>query len=78
MGFATSDFQKMFLKNYFKEILKNKEQFPQNHLEDISSILAKLHVKEFGVGNYPYGIISEHKSVENWIKNKIQEIEFVP
>ena len=77
MGFGVSDFQKLFLKNYFKQVLQEKEQFNDEYLEDVCKLLADLHVKEFGV-TYPYAIIEEYKSVENWLRKKISDMKYDP
>ena len=78
MSFSKTDFEKIFLKNFFYEIIKEKKEFQNDNIENVCEMLAELHVKEFGSGKSPYEIISEYNSVENWLINKVNDMKYDP
>ena len=74
MELNESKFNQMFLKNMFKEVLNEKGNYSEIAVNDMAENLAKIFETEFGSGNYPYKILSEHKNVESWMNEKIQNI----
>jgi len=64
-------FTKLFLINFFKRVLKEKEAWPAGKLDEFSKNLADLFIKEFGTGNSPENILGG-KNIEQWLNEKIE------
>lgn len=67
-------FNQMFLKNFFKEILNEKEKYPEKTLEQMCEILADAFISEFGSDGTLQSIISRHGNVEDWLMKKIESL----
>ena len=66
-------FNRIFLKNLFIEILKEKE-YPGNVLAKMCEILAEIYISEFGANKSPSSIISQYGSIENWLMKKVESL----
>ena len=75
MDLNESKFNQVFLKNLFKEILNEKGKHPEKVVNYMAESLSELFEKEFGSGNYPYKILSEHKNIQDWIDKKIDNMQ---
>jgi len=72
-GVSENEFNKIFLKNFFKEaILAKKGPHPVDVLDDMGGILADIFLKEFGSENTPSKILAEHEDIEEWLYDKIE------
>ncbi len=69
---SESEFNRIFLKNLFREILKEKKIRTENLLDEMAGILADLFLREFNSGNLPVKILKEHKDIQKWLEDKIK------
>ncbi|MGI0022196.1 MAG: hypothetical protein ACRD9Q_04960 [Nitrososphaeraceae archaeon] len=72
---SESEFNRIFLKNFFREILRAKETYPIDLLDKMVGILADLFLREFGAGNLPSKILKEQKNIEDWLEDKIENFK---
>jgi len=70
-----NEFNRIFLKNFFKEVLQEKGNYPVDKLDEMTGILADLFMKEFGSGNTPDQLIKNHKNIQEWLKVKIENFQ---
>lgn len=70
------EFNRIFLKNFFSELLQKKKGLkPSGLLNDTSRILTEIFIQNFGVGNIPSIIMSHHKDIEEWLDEEIENLK---
>lgn len=72
---SAPEFERILLKNFFREILLTKEFYPDGLLDKMVTILVDLFLREFGSGNLPSKILKEHDDVEKWLEEKIENFK---
>ena len=74
--FTENEFNKIFLKNFFSELIqKKKDVKPSGLLDDMARILTDLFIQNFGCGNTPSIIMSNHKDIEEWLDEEIENLK---
>jgi len=75
--FTENEFNRIFLKNFFSELMHKKKDVynPSGLLDDTSRILADLFIQNFGGGNTPSMIMSNHKDIEEWLDEEIENLK---
>jgi len=74
--FTENEFNRLFLKNFFSELIKKKKDVKQSGLlDDSTRILTELFIQNFGSGNTPSMIISNHKDIEEWLDEQIEKLK---
>lgn len=70
------EFNRIFLKNFFGEVIqKKKDVKPSGLLDDMTRILTGLFIQNFGGGNTPSMIMSNHKDIEEWLDEEIENLK---
>lgn len=72
---SESEFDRILLKNFFREILLSKECYPIDLLDKMVGLLSDLFIREFGSGNYPSKIIKENMNIQKWLEDKIESFK---
>ena len=74
--YTESEFNRLFLKNYFKELItRNGITYSQNVLDDMTVVLSDLFVQNFGGGNSPSRIMHFNEDIEEWLDKEIEELK---
>jgi len=74
--FTENEFNRLFLKNFFSELIQKKKNVKASGLlDDTSRILAELFMQNFSVGNTPSMIMSNHKDIEEWLDKEIEDLK---
>lgn len=75
-NFSEEEFTELFLKNLFKEFIVSVHgPFAIGELDKMSTILTRIFLKEFGSGKTPEQIIQEHKDIEEWLDEQIEQFQ---
>ena len=74
--FNEDAFNQIFLKNLFKSILSEKEGWPITTLDVMCQILASAYWDEFDSNETPQTLIKKYTSVEKWLVQKINALNF--
>lgn len=71
-----NEFNRIFLKNFFSELIQKKKNVnPSGLLDDMSRILADLFIQNFGGGNTPSMIMSNNEDIEEWLDEEIEKLK---
>jgi len=74
--FTENEFNRLFLKNFFSELIQKKKDVKQSGLlDDMARILTELFIQNFGSGNTPSMILSNHKNIEEWLDEEIENLQ---
>lgn len=74
--FTENEFNRLFLKNYFRELItSNGITYTKDELENMSLILADLFTRRFACDVTPSDIMSRSKDVEEWLDQAIEELK---
>lgn len=76
MNFNEEKFNQIFLKNLFKEILKEKGAYPITTLDVMCQILASAYLDEFDSDETHQTLIKKYASIEKWLIQKIEVLDF--
>lgn len=70
-----SEFERILLKNLFREILLAKEFYQDSLLDKMVATLADIFLREFGSGRSHNKILREHENIEEWLEEKIENFK---
>lgn len=77
MNITENEFDELFLKNLFKEFIKDTQvTFAQGELDKMATIITKIFLREFGSGKIPSQMIQEHEDIEEWLDEQIENFVF--
>lgn len=76
MKITEEKFNELFLKNLFKEfIVDSQGHFAIDELDKMATIITQVFIREFGSGKTPAQIIQEHKDIEEWLDDQIENFK---
>ncbi len=74
--YTENEFNRLFLKNYFKEFITTKgTTYSSDVLDDMALILADLFTRSFAGNATPSMIVRINNDVEEWLDQAIEELK---